>query len=457
MEAELINSRSCSLHRSCPDAGSRRGAYRFLANEKVSEAALIKDLRIQCETQVGNKRVIAFCDTSSFNFTSHKGRLKDISGLGSLGSVNGAHPLGFFMHPILVHEQHNGTPLGFSALKLWDRPEQAKREKSKRYQTKRIIIEDKESYKWLGPCLSSRDESLREAEHITFVMDREGDIMEVYDRLPNERTDVLVRVMHNRNVLTPDQEKEKLYEYVSHQKVYYKDKLKVKGKKRKKRIAEVEVKIATCTLQWHKGQKVGWKVNPAGVEVTIIEVKEKTHKGYKGEPPLTWKLITTSKIQTVEEIKEQIRIYEQRWRIEEFFKLLKSDGFNIESTELESGKSIRKLTLILMKVSIKIQQLKAAREGKTQMKVTDVFKKEEIDCLELVNEQVAGSTIKQQNPFDPQNLAWATWIIARLGGWGEFYNKSRPPGHKTLIWGLDKFEGIMIGYNILRKKDVYQR
>lgn len=449
-----MQSQSCSIHKTCNEEKERKGAYRFLANEKVTEHCLIQDLTKQCESLVENKRVIALCDSSSFNFDSHKGRLTDLTGLGSIGSVNGVNPLGFFMHPILIHEQSSGNPLGFSDLKLWSRSTQAKRKKSKRYETKDIKIEDKESYKWIAPCLSSRDKVLSKAEHITFVMDREGDIMEVYDRIPNERTDVLVRAMHNRNVITSDQEKVKLYDYVNRQEVSYTDCIEIKGGKRKKRNAKVEVKIGTCTLQWPVKQKVSYKLNPNGVEVTMIEVKEKTHEGYKEEPPLIWRLITTSKIQTQEEIQEQIRIYTQRWRIEEFFKLLKSDGFNIESTELESGKSIRKLTIIIMKVSLKIQQLKAAREGNTDIKVTEVFKPEEVECLVRINEEVSGDTIKQQNPYDKNNLAWATWIIARLGGWQEFYNKSRPPGNKTLKWGLDKFEGIMIGYNIFKNRDV---
>lgn len=428
-----------------------------MVNPKVDEDSLIKNLEEQCKANVGGKSVLAFCDTSSFNFTAHKGRITDFTGLGSLGSVNGTHPLGFFVHPVLVHEQSSGIPLGISSVKLWSREEEAKREKSKRYKTQDIFIEEKESYKWLGPCLSSRDNSLASALQITFVMDREGDIMEIYDRLPDERTDVLVRAMHNRNIIKPDQEQEKLFDYISKQPVSATAIVNIKGNKRKKRKAKVKIKFAKCTLQWNKKQKVSYKNNPEGVEVTIIEVKEKVHKGYKDEPPLRWRLISTKNIETVEEAEEEIRIYVQRWKIEEYFKLLKSDGFNIESTELESGKSIRKLTLIIMKVSIKIQRLKAARSGTTEMQVRDVFNDEEIECLELVNEDMSGNTIKQQNPYNSSNLAWATWIIARLGGWKEFYNDKRPPGNKTLIWGMDKFDGIMIGYSIFKKKDVSER
>lgn len=416
---------------------------------------LIENLGHQCLQNVVGKKIIAFCDTTSFNVNNHKKRITDFEGLGSLGKSNGKQALGFWMHPILVHEQSSGVPLGISSVQLWSRPEKSKRPKSKRYETKDICIEEKESYKWLGPCLRSREKSLSKAEHIIFVMDREGDIMEVYDRIPNEHTDVLCRVMHNRRVQLPgSEEKEKLYDYIARQDVSFSDEVNIQCRKRKKRNAEVEIRIGKCRLQWSKRQKVSYKNNPDGVGVTIIEVREKTHKGYRDEPPLLWRLITTQKIQTKAQAREQIRIYTQRWRIEEFFKLLKSDGFKIESTELQSGKSIRKLTLILMKVSIKIQQLKAARDGKTNMKVSDFFDQQEIKCLESINVQVNGNTVKQQNPFDPENLAWATWIIARLGGWQEFYDKSRPPGHKTLIWGMDKFDSIMIGYNLSKNKDV---
>lgn len=445
---------SCVISQVCPDSSSRKGAYRFLSNAKVTEASLIEDLENQCKSNVEGKDVIAFCDTTSFNFTSHKGRITDFTGLGSIGNINGVHPLGFFAHPILVHERESGNPLGISGLKLWCRKEERKRSKAKRYETKDIVIEDKESYKWLEPCSSSKENSLQKAKHITFVMDREGDIMEVFDRLPNERTDVLTRVMHDRTIQTHEREYDKLYSCLSKQTIGATAVVKVQGRKRKKRNAVVEIRSVKCTLQWPKRQKVSYKNNDKGVQVTLIEVRERTHNGHKDEPPLIWRLVSTKELEDIEQVKEEIRIYEQRWRIEEFFKLLKSDGYDIESTELESGPAIRKLTLILMKTSIKIQQLKAARDGNTEMVVDDVFTEQEITCLEMLNKKVSGNTDKQRNPHGSKNLAWASWIIARLGGWKEFYAKNRPPGNKTLKLGLDKFESIMLGYLILKNKDV---
>lgn len=454
IEDKFVQSLNCSIHKTGSSDSFLKGTYRFLNNSKVTESELIESLQDQCRANVGNKDVLAFCDTSSFNIDNHKNRITDYTGLGSIGKSNDYITIGFLMHPILVYEAQTGIPLGIGDVELITRPLKAKREKSKRYQTKDIVIEQKESYKWVEPCLVSKQKSLAHAKHITFVMDREGDIMEVFDRLKDERTDVLVRSHHNRNIETPTGETMKLNAFISSQEVIGKKTIKVQGKKRKKRDAKVEIRIGRCKLLWPKGQKVSYKNNEQGVEVSIIEVRETTHEGYRKESPLIWRLISTKSIQTKEEALTEVGNYEQRWRIEEYFKLLKSDGYNIEGTQLEKGTSIRKLSLILMKTSIKVLQLKAARSGKGNMKTKNVFKEQEIACLNQLNQDLSGDTEKQKNPYDSNQLSWASWIIARLGGWKEFYTDKRPPGNKTFVWGLEKFEAVMIGYNISKKKDV---
>ena len=197
LEQDFLRSRNCSIHKTCQGYGAIKAGYRFLANDKVSEEVLTADMVDDCASRVGNKDLIALCDTSMMNFDSRKRRIKDKTGLGSIGSTNGFNPLGLIMHSILVHEQHTGDAVGISATKLWSRPNEAKRTKARRFETKDIFIEHKESIKWIDPCIDSRDGALGTANHITFVMDREGDIMEVLDRVSNERTDVLVRAMHH--------------------------------------------------------------------------------------------------------------------------------------------------------------------------------------------------------------------------------------------------------------------
>lgn len=427
----------------------------MLQNEKVSESKLTFLLQEQCKSQVKGRKVLSLCDTCTISLENSKNRLIDYDGLGNVGKNQYDHQsLGFHVHPILIYDRTSKVALGISEVELINRPIIAARKKSERWKTKDIPIEEKESYKWIGPCLRSMENALSEVSHVTFVMDREGDIMDVFDKLKSEKSDVLVRSMHNRKVINQQGEQSRINDELAKQEVQCKTEIEIKGKKRKSRKAKLDVKFTACELQWPLRQKVKQKLHPKGITVSIIEVRETNHKGYQKEPPLAWKLITTEKVETVEQALEQIENYKQRWEIEVFFKLLKTDGFNIEATELTTGKAIRKLTLFIMKASVKILQLKAARSGSTDVKTDEIFNEKEIECLEKLNDQLEGQTRAQQNPYDRNHLSWASWVIARLGGWKSFYDKNRPPGNKSFVWGLEKFESIMIGYNILNKKDV---
>ena len=48
-------------------------------------------------------------------------------------------------------------------------------------------------------------------------------------------------------------------------------------------------------------------------------------------------------------------------------------------------------------------------------------------------------------PHPVRSLAWAAWIIARLGGW-KGYPSERPPGPITFKHGLDYFRACAAGW-----------
>ena len=95
-----------------------------------------------------------------------------------------------------------------------------------------------------------------------------------------------------------------------------------------------------------------------------------------------------------------------------------------------------------------MQLLLAYNNDKSQP-IEQVFNEEEIKCLEQVNETLQGETEKAKNKNNPKRLSWATWIIARLGGWKN-YNSKRPPGPIILKIGLDKFNGKLHGWKLAR-------
>jgi len=438
------SSKSSSIHKTFKFYKDQKAGYRFFGNKSVKESHFIDKLNEDCAKQGNGRKLLAYCDTSTINTSANSGRLTDLRGLGIIGRNQNKESIGFFLHGIFVEDQMDGTPCGFSSTELYNRSlERSTFDKSKRDILRTIPIEEKESYKWVGPCLNTRDEVLKDAEHITFVMDREGDIIEVFERIPNIRTDVVVRNMHNRKIINEAGEKLRLADELRAQKATTSFKLKVneKGGKRKSRSVTVEVKWGNIELLAPRGHKL-----KSPIKASYVEVKEVTQQGKASENPIHWLLLSSKQISSTQEALEIVKIYKRRWSIEVFFKLLKSDGFDIEKTEMKTGRGIRKLTLMIMQASIKILQLKSARTGGTTLKTEEVFTDLEIKCLEKLNHQLEGKTVKQQNPYSPDHLSWASWIIARLGGWTEFYNKSRPPGNKTFKDGLEKFETVMLGF-----------
>jgi hypothetical protein len=67
----------------------------------------------------------------------------------------------------------------------------------------------------------------------------------------------------------------------------------------------------------------------------------------------------------------------------------------------------------------------------------------EIATVEALNPTLEGKTDRQKNPHPPRSLAWAGWVIARLGNW-HCYGK--PPGPITFHRGMERFNAIHQGY-----------
>lgn len=140
-----------------------------------------------------------------------------------------------------------------------------------------------------------------------------------------------------------------------------------------------------------------------------------------------------------------IEIYRTRWNIEQIFRLLKKQGFQIENSELTSGWAIRKLTILLLNNVLRIMQLLLSYGKEESQPIQEVFNDDEIKCLKQLSLQYEKSGTMVNNHYDIDKLSWASWIIARIGGW-KGYKTQRPPGPITMKRGLEQFELIFQGW-----------
>ncbi len=138
--------------------------------------------------------------------------------------------------------------------------------------------------------------------------------------------------------------------------------------------------------------------------------------------------------------------YKLRWLVELFFAALKGSGLQLEECLLERGLAVQRLMLLGFPCAIMILQLQRSRENQL-LEARIVFSDDEITFLQILTPKLEGKTVKQQCSYTRGSLAWATWVIARLGGC-KGYASERPAGVKTFYWGLQKFHAMLEGRSL---------
>ena len=106
-----------------------------------------------------------------------------------------------------------------------------------------------------------------------------------------------------------------------------------------------------------------------------------------------------------------------------------------------------KLIAIATKAAAITIHLLQAREGLADLPASVTFDPGQIDALAAINARYQQQSPRQKNPHPHAAMAWASWIIARLGGW-DGYPSSKPPGPITLKHGLDRFFDIAHGWTL---------
>ncbi|MFN8347978.1 MAG: transposase [Spirosomataceae bacterium] len=81
------------------------------------------------------------------------------------------------------------------------------------------------------------------------------------------------------------------------------------------------------------------------VKVVAIEAKESPSSVPDGQEPIHWRILTTHQVNDFSDACQIVYWYSLRWHIETLFRLLKTQGFDIESIGLENGEAIIKMTL----------------------------------------------------------------------------------------------------------------
>ena len=414
---------------------------RFLANRRVLVKGLIEGVCAGIGSRAARRHVLAIQDSSELNFQSHAGRVR------GLGTVGNGRDLGFFLHPVLAVDADDGACLGLAHLHLWQRHQ------GKAANCRDVPIEKKESHRWIEAAQNA-GQRLSLSSRVTVVADREADIHELWHRLPDSRTDLLIRASRDRGLITDSEQK--LFAWIAAQPVRGSSRLMLPAVAGRRSAHEARLQVRFEPVVLKKPRHCPDPQAPESRALHIIEVIEGADTVVGSEAPVHWRLLTTHAVTTLEQARQCIDWYCQRWRIEQMFRTLKRQGLNLESSLVGEAGRLEKLAVPAASAAVRTMQLTLARAGKTARPATDAFDQKEVEVLRHLQPTLEGKTGKQRNPHPLESLAWAAWIIARLGGW-KGYACERKPGPITMLHGLKGFSSIHQGWSIARsenRKDV---
>jgi hypothetical protein len=400
--------------------------WRLLANERVTKEKLIEGWSGQTRSAVCDRHVLAIQDTSDIKFSTTQDNRR---GLGKVGKGNA---FGVLLHAMMAVDADSGSCLGLAAGKLWTRKGDVTIPHAKRK------LAEKESNRWLTTAEQAK-EVLAQARMITVIDDREGDFYAHWARTPGGNVHHLSRVMHDHALVKGGTLRKAV------KRVAYTDKAVIDVPKRvdrKARKAHLSLRFGSAALK--KPTRTGADDLPQSVALNFVEVAE-LHPP-KGAKAIHWLLLTTHEVASADDAWRIVGWYKLRWIIEQFFRSMKTQGLRIEDSQIESAERLMKMVAIAARAAAIVIQLVQARNGGEELETTFVFSPEEIEALDTINKGFDGKTALQSNPHPRKTLAWAAWIIAKLGGWSG-YASHKPPGPITIHNGLDYFQKFFAGWS----------
>jgi hypothetical protein len=402
---------------------------RFLGNAKVTTARIIESWSEGTAAAEG-RHILAIQDTSEINFATTAKRRR---GLGEIGKGNGH---GVLLHSMLAVDAENGSCLGLLGGEVWTR-------KGRRTTSHDLRdLSDKESQRWITTALAAKPR-LAKAAMVTVIGDRESDIFALYAKAAEQHFHVIARSMHDRKLASGTG----LYAACEAMTVVDQRAILLPARtQRAERVAILELRFGAVNLA--RPQTRFLRHLPESLPLTMVDVREVDHQA--GTEPLHWRLLTDHPVTNAEQAWPIVEWYKRRWLIEQFHRVLKTQGLKLEDSQIATADRLIKLVAIAAKAAIITIQLLQARDGRSHQPVRLAFDANEVATLAALNQTLEAQSKRLRNPHPPDNLAWAAWIIGRLGGW-DGYPSSKPPGPITIKHGLEYFYAVAVGRGL---KDV---
>jgi len=371
------------------------------------------------ERSAPHRIVLMVQDTTSLNYACQEAD----SGLGSLGN-RGDQALGLWLHTTLAVDEA-GTALGLMRAQMWTR-DPAKAGIAVRRKQRALV--EKESQRWLD----SFQESIRVAgllpdSRVINVTDREGDIYELFAAASQHpQVGVLVRARHNRRLA---QEQKGLWDFIAAQPVAGQVEITVP---RKPGVASHR-----ATLELRFGA-VEIRKKSSALKLWIVEARQ---SGVSAAKAICWRLLTNQPVSDLAGAVEKVAWYRQRWRIEEFHRVLKTGG-QAEVRQLETVARLKNVLAVDMIIAWRVLELTRLSRQNPDLSATELLTEDEVKVL-----------CAMCKPFAGRHALKLREAVRAIAQWGGFLARKGDgePGPMTLWLGLLRLNDYVNALNIFSK------
>lgn len=456
----MSSSQSTVIYQMSPTRKACTGLYRFINNPKVKlEELIAKSCEISPQSVQGRDLLVLIDGTSlglKSKIWAHEKWGKE------LGVIEDNRTPGFHLNCALIVDNQDNSVVDLGDVVVFSRfrVECSQIEKSRaREQRTQLPLEEKQTYVWPLNGLNSL-RHLTSARSVTYVMDQGADVYESLQRLLTQtKRDFIVRSKEDRMCICLSNGKTDRLRSILPD-IPWSDR-KVVPIRALNHYSKTNGKLVQRTarqalLRMHyTAVRLLPPTSYANNDISLscrtlyaIEVKEDTASVPLGETPIHWILLTTKEIKNNAQGWNVVQAYQSRWFIEQLFRVFKKQGLNMERSQLKTANAIKKQAIMALKTAADTMKLVQARDGKEFIPIESMFDEKEIKALQKINHSLRGSTAKQSNPHAENSLAWAAWVIARLGAW-KGYQSQRPPGPITMKRGLEKFRHFLWAWDIV--------
>ncbi len=439
LSARLV--KSAALLASCPgskihastdaDNTAISAFYRLIEKPVESAVTVANILAPHRERTIrriqGQTTVLAIQDGSDLNFSRRPG----CEGLQVIGkNQTSSSARGLHLHATLAVSE-TGLPLGvlrlgFDAVKQRS-PAAEERLKSRRWM---------EGFKDI-------DEAVRDIASTTRVIsvcDREADFFELFDhqRL-NPRVGLLVRARHDRVL---GKGRAKLFATLSAGSPDGGITVEVDGLSERPKASRTKARaarrkrVAQCALRFRRVTLPSTLEGRAPLALSGVHIIETDPP--EGENPVQWFLLTTLKVRSAEDAARMVGFYLQRWKVEDFFRVLKS-GCRTEFLLFRTAERLQRAIAINAVIAWRIMVMTLLGRQVPDCEPELMFTDQELSFLRDYAAE------KRMTP--PDRLGDAVRLVAHLGGYQD--RKHDPePGHQIMWHGATRLTSAVLGHQV---------